>query len=156
MLSGPGNTRPQYQHYSGHSHHPPAWMSMMNTLNVLSGSFKQRHLTLVWARARAVTTANGGAGPLSLAHWHWSPILWWTLSEDHKRSIHLKLKISTRKWENGPRKTRLAMHYWFMIWCDGPLSEVMKMRLDWQAQCHWSWLLSYHGPHQTWCWCVDI
>ena len=113
MLSGPGNTRPQYQHYSGHSHHPPAWMSMMNTLNVLSGRFIQRHLTLVWSGAELWQLPMVEQVP---CHWHTGT----GHQACHKRSIHLKLKISTRKWENGPRKTRLAMH-WFMMSSDGPL-----------------------------------
>ena len=94
MLSGPGNTRPQYQHYSGHSQHPPAWMSMMNTLNVLSGSFKERHLTLVWAGPGAELWQLPMVEQVPCP-WHWSPLLWWTLS----------MKLSTRNWENVPRKT---------------------------------------------------
>ena len=114
MLSGPGNTRPQYQHYSGHSQHPPAWMSMMNTLNVLSGSFKERHLTLVWAGpgAELWQLPMVEQVPCPVAG-HWSPLLWWTLSED----IHKKLGKCSQK----DKFHRLAMHYWLMMWCDGPL-----------------------------------
>ena len=114
MLSGPGNTRPQYQHYSGHSQHPPAWMSMMNTLNVLSGSFKERHLTLVWAGpgAELWQLPMVEQVPCPVAG-HWSPLLWWTLS----------MKISIRK---------TSFIGWLCIivyWCDA-----MVLFMKW-----WKW-----------------